>query len=446
MDSSLSPQVVSRSGRVLKKSSKLMDFTSPDDLDTMKSKKSMSGASKKLNMTQLSDIKIEPGIEINSILSNSNDGYEEFTVKALDSDAYNPENEDDESVSLDSDIEDQQTMIVKEDDPEIEFSTPRRSIYMAEKSSKRKFLKDGKIVLGKAQRKDKGKSRYTAYMLWAKETRQSIQNANPELDFVSVSKRLGEMWSNVPTNVKYNWKRRAKRLATKLRKSNGSIAASQLQGQQQQSKYIQQKYLNKNSTNSSANINPSTPVSSTTMTKQQKHLQKLIKSEKSKKQSIQSSQKQQKEHQNVYVTPTKALVPSTSTQKIVISPGILSSMRVPSYNINKPLDLAPIDIAAHMKLLGESLINIGDRLKEHEGQIAVSGSLSVLLDSILCAMGSLMCCLTYVPCFQSNAPCPTGNNRLPNAITNGNTDNEQDHVRTLFHSIMNNVHYIMPGL
>ena len=35
--------------------------------------------------------------------------------------------------------------------------------------------------MGKAQRKDKGKSRFTAYMLWAKEARQDMQYSHPEL-------------------------------------------------------------------------------------------------------------------------------------------------------------------------------------------------------------------------------------------------------------------------
>lgn len=43
------PGVTSRSGRVIKKSTKLMDFTSPDDIDTVKAKKQAS-ASKKLHM------------------------------------------------------------------------------------------------------------------------------------------------------------------------------------------------------------------------------------------------------------------------------------------------------------------------------------------------------------------------------------------------------------
>ncbi len=55
----------------------------------------------------------------------------------------------------------------------------------------------------------------------------------------------------------------------------------------------------------------------------------------------------------------------------------------------------PLDAAAHLKLLGESLSVIGSRLSERGdrggGRIAVSGSLSVLLDSMLCALGPLVC-------------------------------------------------------
>jgi high mobility group protein 2-like 1 len=222
------------------------------------------------------------------------------------------------------------------------------------------MIKDGKIVMGKAQRKDKGKTRYTAYMLWAKEARHSISSSNPEMDFASVSKRLGEMWANVPTNVKYNWKRRAKRLANKMKKSNGA------KGLPQPSKYLQQKYyLNKNSTNNA--VSPATP---TALTKQQKQLQKLLKNEKSKTQSIQNVQKQQKEKLS-----TALVSPASSTSnKLVVVPAASSSSSSSrsainnnlQIQINRPLDLAPIDVAAHLKLLGESLINIGERLSEHE--------------------------------------------------------------------------------
>ena len=65
--------------------------------------------------------------------------------------------------------------------------------------------------------------------------------------------------------------------------------------------------------------------------------------------------------------------------------------------IFRAIELQPIDVAAYLKLLGESLTVIGERLKEHNGQITVSGSLSVLLDSLLCALGSLICLTQQVP-------------------------------------------------
>ena len=67
----------------------------------------------------------------------------------------------------------------------------------------------------KVARKDKGKSRFTAYMLWAKHVRQEILRQNPEMDFATISRKLGELWSTVPSTEKYSWKRRARRLAAR---------------------------------------------------------------------------------------------------------------------------------------------------------------------------------------------------------------------------------------
>ena len=80
-----------------------------------------------------------------------------------------------------------------------------------------------------------------------------------------------------------------------------------------------------------------------------------------------------------------------------------------------------LELAAHLTLLGESLSVIGGRLREHEGQIAVSGSLSVLLDSLLCSLGPLVCLTQRVPELDGADP------------------------DTLV-SILDNVAYIMPGL
>lgn len=81
----------------------------------------------------------------------------------------------------------------------------------------------------------------------------------------------------------------------------------------------------------------------------------------------------------------------------------------------------PIDVAAHLQLLGEGLTIIGERLKEHEGQIAVSGSLSVLLDSFLCALAPLLCLTQQIP------------------ETNG-----AEHETLL--QLLDNIKYLTPGL
>lgn len=417
--------VTSRSGRVIKKSTKLMDFTSPDDIERIKAKK-MAAASRKLHLAQLSLIKQEPELQIFDMSQEKHftDHYDEYPTLKDHDDNFTPDQDDlepDDDEFNETDSDEHQMVIKTEDDPEIEFNTPRRSIYITEKSTKKKVIKDGKIVMTKAQRKDKGKTRYTAYMLWAKDARQQISITHPELDFASVSKRLGEMWANVPTNVKYNWKRRAKRLANKMKKSNGAKG-----GPLQPSKYMQQKYyLNKNSTNNSG-----PPMQNVTLTKQQKQLQKLLKSEKSKTQSIQNAQKLHKEK---FISPSMVI---TNIKSTALVPSTSSHHRQ-NIQINRPMDLAPIDVAAHLKLLGESLINIGERLSQHEGQIAVSGSFSVLLDSILCAMGALMCCLNYVPelNFQNNPP-----------LISPEDPNSDDEPKNLFQSVMDNIHYIMPGL
>ncbi|XP_031726890.1 HMG domain-containing protein 4a [Anarrhichthys ocellatus] len=91
----------------------------------------------------------------------------------------------------------------------------------------------------------------------------------------------------------------------------------------------------------------------------------------------------------------------------------LSPARVP--------EVDPIDAAAHLQLLGESLSLIGHRLQETEGMVAVSGSLSVLLDSILCALGPLNCLTAQIP--QLNG-CP----------------------RNVLSNTLDNIAYIMPGL
>lgn len=146
-------------------------------------------------------------------------------------------------------------------------------------------------------------------------------------------------------------------------------------------------------------------------------------------------------------SPKKVTVTKTSAGPLAaFQPGITTYENV---NISPPSGkeaykvngIKPIDVAAHLKLLGESLTIIGERLKEHEvslvllrmcldynlsnfqGQIAVSGSLSVLLDSLLCALGPLLCLTQLIPELQDD--CCTPEQLL---------------------STLDNVAFIMPGL
>merc|ERR1719330_470847 len=184
----------------------------------------------------------------------------------------------------------------------------------------------------KAARKDKGNSRFTAYMLWAKHVRQEILRQNPEMDFATVSRRLGELWATVPSTEKYNWKRRAKRLAARGLQIKGVPTSNQA----------------KNTTHRGRTVIPKVfvhlPTQAQTSTLHRPHSP--------------FQQTKGSFHQDLQSKVPEPKVP-----------------------------IEPIDVAAHLALVGESLTVIGKRLTEHEGQIAVCGSLSVLLDSMLCAIG-----------------------------------------------------------
>ncbi|XP_037112489.1 HMG domain-containing protein 4a [Syngnathus acus] len=115
---------------------------------------------------------------------------------------------------------------------------------------------------------------------------------------------------------------------------------------------------------------------------------------------------------------------SSNESKCKAKAGVVSPTRAPPTMSLSPArvpDVDPIDAAAHLQLLGESLSLIGHRLQETEGMVAVSGSLSVLLDSILCALGPLTCLTAQIP--QLNG-CP----------------------RNVLSNTLDNIAYIMPGL
>jgi len=119
-------------------------------------------------------------------------------------------------------------------------------------------------------------------------------------------------------------------------------------------------------------------------------------------------------------TSTHSVEKSAVTSPVAKSPRSMvdETPQSPTY---QNYSIEPIDVAAHLKLLGESLSIIGMRLQEHKGIIAVQGSLSVLLDSLLCACGPLLALTQQVPGLDGCPPLV--------------------HAKT-----MDSVAYVMPGL
>ncbi|CAG0913544.1 unnamed protein product [Notodromas monacha] len=70
----------------------------------------------------------------------------------------------------------------------------------------------------------------------------------------------------------------------------------------------------------------------------------------------------------------------------------------------KSSSVTTIDAACHLNLLGESLSLMGQELTEHQGPIAVSGSVSVLLDALLCSIGPLLCLTQELPVMRGAIP------------------------------------------
>lgn len=139
----------------------------------------------------------------------------------------------------------------------------------------------------------------------------------------------------------------------------------------------------------------------------------------------QKAQYLQHKQNKAEATTVKHKSASEGKSKVVgAGSGMVSPSRTPSTLSLSPArvpDVDPIDAAAHLQLLGESLSLIGHRLQETEGMVAVSGSLSVLLDSILCALGPLVCLTAQIPKLNG---CP----------------------RNVLSNTLDNIAYIMPGL
>ncbi|CAH2101896.1 unnamed protein product [Euphydryas editha] len=334
---------VSRSGRVRKKSSKLMDFESPDDIETR--------FRRQTPIKTYSNVKHEEPMESQE-QTPQRPMEEAGTASGSESDYYENNADNGESMESDSSVSDEGSA-----------RTPANSLYMMEKNKKKIVVKDGRVVgRAKAQRKDKGKTRITAYMMWAKEARNELLRKHPDMDFSAISKRLGEMWANVNYNERYLWKRKAKRFAM----------------QKEQNQPPVNKIISNPSIRPSPGQGPGRPTTGR--------------------------------------APPRA-APTTPPHQALVPVSGASSANAGVYRMS---GCGAAEVAAHLRLLGESLAIIGERLKEHEGQIAVSGSVSVLLDTLLCSLAPLLAVARAVPAI---APPPA-----------------------LMRDTLHNIAYIMPGL
>lgn len=211
-------------------------------------------------------------------------------------------------------------------------TTMRKSAYMSEKSTKKKIFKDGEIVLSRPQRKDKGKPRFTAYMLWSKEIRQEMLKSNPNMDFSQASRRLSSMWAIVPNNEKNIWRRRAKRVTIKNKRALKT------------GDKLTTKYLNKPGQKKPG--------------RKPKHPKDVAVD------AVQSPTKKAKSDRKSHASSSKDDSPKQRTTSS--SSSNLGSILPGAYKVT---GTGPTDVAAHLKLLGDNLTIIGQRLKEHEVNI-----------------------------------------------------------------------------
>lgn len=159
---------VSRSGRVRKKSSKLLDFESPEEIEKRTRRHSTSRQPARYTARgRPPNILRDVDLDHEMLLFDDHNASEIEALAPAPAAVAVILNSDDELDNLVQDLVDGVQAEATNNE-----SSVRQSLYMREKANKRKVLKDGKVVTAKVQRKDKGKQRYTAYSLWARDVRK----------------------------------------------------------------------------------------------------------------------------------------------------------------------------------------------------------------------------------------------------------------------------------
>lgn len=371
---------ISRSGRVRKKSSKLSDFRTNYDTESANQLK-RSHASKIASQKSPNIFTAEYSAEADDVKSGRAEVNEpiEFSdeLNLLESDSFHYDDDEDDD---DEDEDDDELLMALDSDQLNDYDTDRdgsldttvrQSVYMTEKTTRKKVFKDGRIVLGRLQRKDKGKPRFTSYMLWAREMRQDMLNSNPNLDFATQSRRLSEMWANMPPCDKFNWRRKAKRLAVTKKADRPAPASSAISQPTAAAGSATSKFLNKSS-NPSPIRRPGRPPKLKKPGRKPKMATSIIErpqiKTKNRKMKVElkaarSPKKLAKKGASITSAPPAPVAISNKSNQHTNNKSVGSPVTPGPYRVT---GLGPTEVAAHLKLLGDNLTIIGERLKEHE--------------------------------------------------------------------------------
>ncbi|XP_076812813.1 uncharacterized protein LOC143459506 isoform X2 [Clavelina lepadiformis] len=209
--------------------------------------------------------------------------------------------------------------------------------------------------------KEKKRKQATGYMLWSSKMRKQVTTQFPGLQFGDVSKKLGDLWKRIPDKEKQMWKYRSDKMAGKLEKMHSA---------------------------------------STTRSKGSKMI------ETGPKKKIVSPKK--------IITPTQLPLHPPHKHPEQTMQRELQKLPNPS--------LEPIDAAAHFNLLGQSLTNIGNQLRNSAQASSATVMIPLLLDSLVCSFGPLLTLVNQIP--QLNGAVPD----------------------TLMSETLANIAHLMPGI
>ncbi|XP_018495178.1 HMG box-containing protein 4 [Galendromus occidentalis] len=307
----------------------------------------------------------------------------------------------------------------------------------------------------------------SAYVLYCTEARKKLLAENSSLTFSDLSRKMGQLWNSLPEKEKQLWKRKAKAIQLKNASEANTVNIGKAAASDTAYKSPTGLKTNANGKSgghiarSAATQSPAQPQARVSVPdKGNVHSFKVNPQDKlALSRAPLAAKSISKPTRSVAVSkkdlkPSNRLVDGASVGKddvgAKISAAEMNEMRslaselssptaggssnlsklISNYQelLDEPLEApprpfghSPLDAAAHLKLLGDSLTTIGSNLIGSDRPVAVSGSLSVLLDSTLCALGPLIC-LT--------AQLDETNGSDPETLT----------------QILNNIAYIMPGL